>query len=85
MTLDSFRLLAPRVQVTFALMRGTYLANRWQEEDKLMLYHLSDRARGFFVEFGYDAHDGRIIVRRSFTSATLLEDYTLSIKLPEDL
>jgi hypothetical protein len=85
MTLTSFRLLAPRVQVTFALMRGTYLAHRWQEEDRLMLYHLPDGARGFFVEVGYDTLDARAVLRQSFTSTAPLEAYTLRIVLPQDL
>jgi hypothetical protein len=85
MTLNTFRLLVPRVQLTFALMRGTYLANRWQEEDKFMLYYLPDGPRGFFIEIGYDAHDGQAMVLRSFTSAVLLGDYTQRIMLPEDL
>jgi hypothetical protein len=83
MTLDSFRLLAPRVQVTFALMRGTYLAHRWQEEGRFMLYYLPDGVRGFFIEIGCDFHDGRTVVLRSFTSSAPLEEYAHYVQLPE--
>jgi hypothetical protein len=83
MTLHSFRLLAPRVQVTFALMRGTYLANRWQAGDRLMLYYLPDEARGFFVEVGHGPHGGRAVVLRSFVGSVPLEDYIDWMRLPE--
>jgi hypothetical protein len=40
---------------------------------------------GFFVEVYYDTHINQIVQFRSFTSAALLENYTLSIELPEDI
>jgi hypothetical protein len=83
MTLDSFRLLAPRVQVTFALMRGTYLANRWQAGNRLMLYYLPNEARGFFVEVGHGPHEGQAVVLRSFVGSVPLEDYVRGVRLPE--
>lgn len=83
MTLDAFRLLAPRVQVTFTLMHGTYLARRWEEQDRLRLYYLSDDVRGFFVELGHDTHDGRAVVLRSFSDSEALANYAQGISLPE--
>lgn len=83
MTLTSFQLLAPRVQVTLALMRGTYLAQRGGEEDMVMLYHFPDGARGFFVEVGYDEEQQWAVVLRSFSDSKALEDYTHHVKLPK--
>ncbi len=83
MTIDTFRLLAPLGQMTHALVRGTYLASRWQEEGRVMLYYLPDGPSGFFVEIGQDAHQGRAVVVRSFTSAEPLEDYVYGVRLPE--
>jgi hypothetical protein len=40
MALATCRLLAPRVHVTFALIPGTYLVHRWQEQGKLMRYRV---------------------------------------------
>jgi hypothetical protein len=82
MTLYSFRLLAPRVQATFALMRGTYLAHRWQAGGRFMLYYLPDEARGFFVEVGHDTREGRAIVLRSFSDSVSLEEYVHRVQLP---
>jgi hypothetical protein len=83
MTLDKFRSLAPRVQVTLALMRGTYLAHRWEDEGKVSLYYFADGGRGFFVEAGYDESQQRAVVLRSFSSSVPLEDYAHGVQLPE--
>jgi hypothetical protein len=42
---------------------------------------------GVFVEIynDYDTHLNQIVQLRSFNSSALLENYTLSIDLPEDL
>jgi hypothetical protein len=60
---------------------GTFLAQRWEEEDGINLYHLPG---GVFVEIYYDTHVNQIVQLRRFTSAAPLENYTLSIELPED-
>lgn len=75
MTLDAFRLLASRVQVTFTLMRGTYLAHRWEEKGKLMRYYLPDDMRGFFAELGHGAHDGPC-----FSDSEALADYAYRLR-----
>ncbi|MVN74756.1 hypothetical protein GO988_00285 [Hymenobacter sp. HMF4947] len=54
MTLYMFRLLSPDVQLHFALDKSTFLANRWEDEGGVNLYHLADEGRGFFVEVGID-------------------------------
>jgi hypothetical protein len=83
MTLYTFRLLAPRAQVTFTLMCGTYLAHRWKEGKKRRLYYLADDARGFFIEVGHNAHDRRAVVLRSFVSIIPLQEYAQGVRLPD--
>jgi hypothetical protein len=39
---------------------------------------------GFFVEIYYNTHSGQVLLLQSFTSTTLLENYTSSIELPQD-
>jgi hypothetical protein len=46
------------------------------------LYHLPG---GVFVEIYFDTHVNQIVQLRSFTSAAPLENYTLRVRLPEDL
>lgn len=80
MTLYSFRLLSPVVQLYFVLKYGTYLAQRW-EETPVDLYYFADKGRGFFVEVGVE-HEQPLVLR-SFVSSVPLEDYSYWIKLPE--
>jgi hypothetical protein len=55
MTLYLYRLLSPKVQLRYVVvLRGTYLAQRWEKERSISLYHLADKGRGFFVEVGFD-------------------------------
>jgi hypothetical protein len=42
MTLYSFKLLSPTVQLYWALQQGTYLAQRWEDEGGINLYHCAD-------------------------------------------
>ena len=82
MTLTYFRLLTPPAQITFSLVCGTYLAPRWEGEDRVLLYHLPDGGRGFFAEVGYDTYSGRAVVLRSFSDSKALADYTQWVRLP---
>jgi hypothetical protein len=81
MTLHEFNLLPYKRQLVAVFDEGTFLARRWEEEDSINLYHLPG---GVFVDIFYDTHFNQIVQLRSFTSAAL-ENYTLSIELPEDL
>jgi hypothetical protein len=83
MSFYSFRLLSPVVQLYWVLKHGIYLAQRWENEGGVNLYHCADEGRGFFVEVGID--DGRVqaVVLRSFISSTPLEDYAHGMQLPE--
>ena len=83
MTFYSFRLLSPVVQLYWVLKHGTYLAQRFENEGGVNLYHCADGARGFFVEVGYDERRGEAVVLRSFVSAGPLEDYGHGVRLPE--
>jgi hypothetical protein len=65
------------------LTAGTYLAQRWENEGGVNLYHLSSEGSGFFVEVGYDEATLETIVLRSFSSSVPLEDYTHGVRLPE--
>ena len=52
MTFCTFQLLSPVVQLYWVLKHGTYLAQRWEDEGGVNLYHLADEGRGFLVEVG---------------------------------
>lgn len=83
MSFYAFRLLSPVVQLYWVLKHGTYLAQRWDDESGVNLYHLSDEGRGFFVEVGIDDGRGQAVVLRSFVSSVPLEDYADGMRLPE--
>lgn len=68
------------------LMCGTYLAWRWKGQAQLMLYHLPDSGRGFFVELAVDEEQDCFVLLRSFSSSVPLEDYARYaryVRLPE--
>jgi hypothetical protein len=82
MNYDAFQRLSPAVQVYWTLKHGTYLAQRWESQGGVNLYHCAaDEGRGFFVEVGVE--DDKPVVLRSFVSAVPLEDYTHYVRLPE--
>jgi hypothetical protein len=81
MPLYEFNALPYERQLVHVFDEGTFLAHRWEEEDGINLYHLPG---GVFVEIYFDTHVNQIVQLRSFTSAAPLENYTLSIELPED-
>jgi hypothetical protein len=82
MTLYEFSLLPYERQLVHVFDEGTFLARRWEEEDGINLYHLPSEV---FVEVYFNTHINQTVRLRSFTSTTPLEDYTVSIELPEDL
>jgi hypothetical protein len=82
MTLYQFWLLIPRAQLLHVLTAGTYLAQRWDDESGVNLYHCADEGRGFFVEVGIDDGRGQAVVLRSFVSSVPLEDYAHGVRLP---
>jgi hypothetical protein len=82
-TLYLFKLLSNEVQLRYVLERGTFLAQRWEDEGGVNLYYLPDAGRGFFVEVGYDERKQQAIVLRSFVSSEPLEDYSHYVRLPE--
>ena len=63
------------------LTRGTYLAQRWENEGAVNLYHLADEGRGFFVEVSLDDAQGCFVVLRSFSSSVPLADYAHGMRL----
>jgi hypothetical protein len=81
MMLYEFNLLPYERQLVAVFNTGTFLARRWEAEDGINLYLLPG---GVFVEIYYDTHVNQIVQIRSFTSAAPLENYTPSIKLPEN-
>jgi hypothetical protein len=85
MTLYTFRLLSPQVQLHLVLTRGTYIAQRWEDEGGVNLYHLPDDGRGFFAEVGVNEEHECLVVLRSFSSSVPLEDYAHGVRLPEGL
>jgi hypothetical protein len=82
MTLYELNTLPHGDQLLTVIGLGTFLAVRWEEKDHISLYHLPG---GVFVEIHYDTHLYQVVHLRSFTSAAPLENYTLSIELPEVL
>jgi hypothetical protein len=83
MTLSLFRLLLPEVQLRYVLVRGTYLAQRWDEElGGVNLYHLPGEGRGFFAEVGIQEWQDCLQVLKSFSSSGPLEDYAQEVQLP---
>ena len=83
MSLYTFQLLSPAVQLYWVLKHGTFLAQRWEAEGGVNLYYCADEGRGFFVEVGYDESKQQAVVLRSFSSSVPLEDYASSMQLPE--
>jgi hypothetical protein len=84
MTLPLFRLLALEMQLRYVLTRGTYLAQRWDEEiGGVNLYYLPDKGRGFFAEIGIDEGQDCFSVLNSFVSSGPLEDYAHEVRLPK--
>ena len=84
MTLAGFRQLSTRAQLLAVLTEGTYLAQRWEDEGGVNLYHLPDAGRGFFAEIAIEQEQQRFLVLRSFSSSIPLEDYAHYVQLPED-
>lgn len=82
MNFYAFCKLSPVVQLLWVIKRGTYLAQRWDDESGVNLYHCADDSRGFFVEVGIDDGRGQAVVLRSFVSSEPLEDYAHSMRLP---
>jgi hypothetical protein len=83
MTCHQFQLLIPRAQLLHVLTAGTYLAQRWDDESGVNLYHCADKGRGFFVEVGIDDGRGQAVVLRSFVNSGPLQDYAHGVRLPE--
>ncbi|RZK45011.1 MAG: hypothetical protein EOO61_01705 [Hymenobacter sp.] len=75
-------LLSPVVQLYRVIHHGTYLAQRWDGESGVNLYHYADEGRGFFVEVGIDDGRGQAVVLRSFSSSGPLQDYAHVVRLP---
>jgi hypothetical protein len=67
-TLYLFKLLSAEVQLRYVLERGTFLAQRWEDESGVNLYHCANEGRGFFVEVGMDDGQGPAVVLHSFVS-----------------
>jgi hypothetical protein len=83
-TLYSFKLLSPAVQLYWVLKHGTYLAQRWEEEGGVNLYHCADEGRGFFVEVGYDDSQQAAMVLRSFNSSVPWRIIRMGCDCPKD-
>jgi hypothetical protein len=49
MGFHAFQLLSPVVQLFWVIKHGTYLAQRWDDERGVNLYHCAGDGRGFFV------------------------------------
>ena len=73
------------MQLHYVLARGTYLAQRWDEEKGgANLYYLADGGRGFFAEIGFDDDQARFVVLRSFSDSEPLADYAHNVQLPDE-
>jgi hypothetical protein len=83
MMLSQFQRFSPVVQLYWVLKHGTYLAQRWDDESGVNLYHCAGDGRGFFVEVGIDDGKGQAVVLRSFSDSEALADYAHEVQLPE--
>lgn len=70
------------MQLYCVLHDGTFLANRWEQEGGVNLYHCAGDSRGFFVEVGIDDGRGQAVVLRSFIDSQVLADYAQRVRLP---
>jgi hypothetical protein len=82
MSLHAFQQFSPVIQLYWVLHHGTYLANRWDDESAVNLYHCAGDGRGFFVEVGIDDGRGQAVVLRSFSDSKALADYAHGVRLP---
>jgi hypothetical protein len=82
MSLYAFKQFSPVMQLYWVIHHGTYLAQRWDDESGVNLYHCAGDERGFFVEVGIDDGRGQAVVLRSFVSSGPLEDYAQGLRLP---
>jgi hypothetical protein len=73
------------VQLLWVIRHGTYLAQRWDDESGVNLYHCAGDGRGFFVEVGIDDGRGQAVVLRSFSDSGALADYAHWVRLPREL
>jgi hypothetical protein len=80
MTLYLFNALPYERQLVAVFDTGHLLMTRWEEEFAFKLYELPGR---FFVEVEFDTTSNNIVQLRSFTSLKPLEDYEVSIQLPD--
>ena len=83
MSFHAFQAFSPVMQLYWVLHPGTCLAQRWDEESGVNLYHCAGDGRGFFVEVGIDDGRGQAVVLRSFIDSEALEDYAHVVRLPE--
>lgn len=83
MTLHTFQLLSPTDQLAWVLEEGIFLAQRWEEEGAISLYHCANESRGFFAEVAYDSYKHGAVVLRSFSDSEPLADYAHHVQLPE--
>lgn len=83
MSLHQFQQFSPVVQLLWVIKRGTYLANRWEDDGGVNLYHCAGDGRGFFVELGVDDGRGQAVVLRSFSNSGPLADYAQGMQMPE--
>ena len=83
MTHDLFCLLSPKAQLYQVFTCGTSLAQRWEGEEGVHLYHLPGAGSGFFVEVGLDEMKGYFSIRRSFSDSEPLANYAQGIRLPD--
>jgi len=83
MSFYAFQQFSPVMQLYWVIHHGTYLAQRWDDESGVNLYHCAGPDRcGFFVEVGIDDGRGQAVVLRSFIDAEPLEDYAHGVQLP---
>lgn len=81
MTLYHFNLLPYEAQLGAVYATGSFLATRWQaEHESVNLYELPGR---FLVELTYDGEANAVIDLCSFRSGPRLENYAVSVRLPD--
>lgn len=74
-----FRTLSVEEQLKALWAEGTFLAARWEQQDRVYLYHMGT----FFTELYCDLEKNAKISTRTFTSREHLEDYVACVKLDD--
>jgi hypothetical protein len=76
----TFRALPFGQQLPLVWTEGTFVAQRWEEEDAVGLYHMEG---GFFCEVYLEQEHYTVVRLRTFISSKCLMDYACNVRLDD--